>query len=297
MYKIKQIPEDFIVKEIIKLKKRKNGEYSYFKLKKKNWNTIDVVRIIARKLKIPEKDIRYAGLKDKNAVTEQYISVRNIKNIKLKIKDVDIEKVGEGDEPIKLGGLDENYFNITVRDLSEKKVLKPKRMINYFDTQRFSNKNTKIGKALLMRDYKKLCELLELKSKGEIFKFDKKILRFALNSYQSYIFNEAVNEYIKKYKSGTLPMINFDTKFKNKFIENIYTKIMVKEKINKSDFILREMPFLIGESKERKVFVSVKNFKYRYGRDELNNGKIKCLLEFTLPKGSYGTLFVKSLFS
>ncbi len=293
---IKQIPEDFIVEEILELKKKKNGEYSYFKLKKKNWNTMDLVRILAKKLKVSEKDIKYAGLKDKNAVTEQYISIRNTKEIKLRIKDVEIKKIGEGDEPIKLGGLKENHFKVTVRSLTEKKVLKPKRLINYFDTQRFSNKNIKIGRALLKRDFKELCRLLELRNKEEVFKFDRKILRFALNSYQSYIFNQATEEYVKKHKSGTLPLINFDTKFKNKFIEAIYMDIMKKEKIRKEDFIFREMPFLVGESKERKIFVNVKNFRYKYGKDELNKDKIKCILEFTLPKGSYGTLFVKNLF-
>ena len=297
MYKIKQIPEDFIVKEIINLKKKIKGEYSYFRLKKKNWNTMDVVKELSKRLKLPEKNIKYAGLKDKNAVTEQYISIKNFKEIKFKIKDVEIKKIGEGSNPIKLGGLKENYFKITIRNLTAKKILRPKKLINYFDTQRFSNKNIKIGKALLKRDYRELCELLELKNKEEIFRFDRKILRFALNSYQSYIFNKATKEYLKEYKSGTLPLINFDTKFKNKVIESIYTDIMEKERIKKEDFIFREMPFLIGESKERKIFVSVKSFKYKYGKDELNKGKIKCTLEFVLPKGSYGTLFVKNLFS
>lgn len=297
MYKIKEKPEDFVVEEVLKLKKKKGG-YSYFLLKKKNWNTLDVVREIAKKLKVKEDDVKYAGLKDKNAVTEQYISIKNIKNVRFMIKDVKIKKVGEGDEPIKLGFLEGNKFKIIVRNLNKEKKLKINKIENYFDKQRFSTKNIKIGRALLKRDYKTLLRLLELKNKEELFKFDKKILRFSLNSYQSYVFNKALKECLdKKIKINELPLINFDTKFKNKTIEKIYNKILEKDKIKKEDFIFREMPFLVSEGKERNIFSKVNNFKYKYSKDELNKNKLKCTLSFYLNKGSYGTLVVKKLFS
>ena len=37
MYKIKQIPEDFVVKEIKKLKFKDKGSYSYYLLKKRDY--------------------------------------------------------------------------------------------------------------------------------------------------------------------------------------------------------------------------------------------------------------------
>lgn len=299
MYVLKQIPEDFKVKELIKLKKKKNGTYSYFLVKKKDWNAFGIINEIARRLGINSRDVRYAGLKDKRAVTEQYISIKGVKKINFKIKNVEIKKVGEGEQPIRLGGLDGNDFRIVVRDLDEKRILKPGKLVNYFDKQRFSGKNVSMGKALLKRDYQSLCNLLDLKNKDELFNFDQRILRFALNSFQSYIFNKAVKEYLSKTKtkSGSLPLINFDTKFRNKAIEKIYTKLLDEEKIKKENFLFREMPFLVSEGSERKIFVSIKNFKYKYGKDELNKNKLKCTLWFRLPKGSYGTLVVKKLFS
>ena len=39
-------------------------------------------------------------------------------------EDVEIEKMGEGDEPIKIGGLEGNKFIITVRNLEKEKKLK-----------------------------------------------------------------------------------------------------------------------------------------------------------------------------
>ena len=298
MYKIKEKPEDFIVKETIKLNKKKNGEYGYFLLRKKDWNTLDVLKKISKHLKIKENRLGYAGLKDKIAVTEQYISIRGIKNLEFKLKDIEIKKIGEGDEPIKLGGLKGNKFNIIVRNLNNKKKLKITKIENYFDKQRFGNKNIKVGLALLKRDYKKLCGLLKVKNKEEVFRFDRKILRFSLNSYQSYIFNEALEECIKKkIKVKKLPLIHFDTEFKNKIIENIYQKLLKKDKIGRKDFLFREMPFLVSESVDRNTFTKVMDFKYKYGKDELNKRKLKAVLSFYLDKGSYGTLVVKKLFS
>ena len=47
MYKIKQIPEDFQVKELIKLNLKKQGKYKCYLLKKKNYNTLDAINIIS----------------------------------------------------------------------------------------------------------------------------------------------------------------------------------------------------------------------------------------------------------
>jgi tRNA(Glu) U13 pseudouridine synthase TruD len=60
--------------------------------------------------------------------------------------------------------------------------------------------------------------------------------------------------------------------------------------------LIRQFPEISVEGSERDTFVNVKNFKYRYENDELNNGKFKCILEFSLPKGAYGTIVVKELF-
>ena len=77
MYKIKQIPEDFVVKERIKLRFDEKGQYSYFLLKKRNYTTERAVSMVAEKLRVKRKYINYAGNKDKKAVTEQVISVNS----------------------------------------------------------------------------------------------------------------------------------------------------------------------------------------------------------------------------
>ena len=56
MYKLKQVPEDFTVKEIFSPKLCDNGEYVYFTLKKKNYNTLDAIKVVARCLHVEEKN-------------------------------------------------------------------------------------------------------------------------------------------------------------------------------------------------------------------------------------------------
>ena len=80
MYKIKQIPEDFIVNEVIDIKLNPKGSYSYFILKKKDYATPAAIEKIARFLNIPVKKVGYAGAKDRRAVTTQLISIEGLPN-------------------------------------------------------------------------------------------------------------------------------------------------------------------------------------------------------------------------
>ena len=62
MAKIKQVPEDFVVKEITAIKPD-TGDYSYFWLKKRNFTTLDAIFEIAQILRVPKKNFGFAGSK------------------------------------------------------------------------------------------------------------------------------------------------------------------------------------------------------------------------------------------
>ena len=318
MYKIKQIPEDFFVRELIKIDIN-SGNYAYFLLRKKNLTTPDSLELISYKTKINLKNFGYAGNKDKNALTEQYISILNgSKNLEyFKFDSIELKFIGYGKKKINLGGNLGNEFIITVRDL-QKKHNKVNFIINYFDEQRFSRNNVLIGKLLIKRNFKEVCELLNLDSNNPINSLNimnKKTLRFYLHSYQSYLFNEAVFEYLKnkhknhkkvEYSLGEFifvnkkeklkfPLISFDAKFNKK--DRIYLKILKKEGIELKDFLIKQIPWLIEETTYRSVFADVKNFKtLSYEEDELNPGKFKQIIKFILPKGSYATILIKQMF-
>jgi len=71
--KIKEKPEDFIVKEIIDLDKKKEGEtFRYFLMRKRNINTINAIKIIAR---------NYIFQKEKYILQEKKIKIHYQNNI------------------------------------------------------------------------------------------------------------------------------------------------------------------------------------------------------------------------
>ena len=318
MYKIKQKPEDFIVKEITNVKMNKNGEYTYFLLKKKDYNTETAIQKIADYTHKPRKLFGFAGSKDKIAVTEQLCSFKGkLKDFNL--KDLEVKVKGYGDTPISLGDLKGNKFKIIVKDhfgTTQKKDF----IINYFDDQRFSKNNHHIGKAIIKKDFKKASELIKgsgvkrnVKENdyiGFLRETPKKILQLYIHSYQSYLWNLAVDEYIRenhkhteiKYSLGNLaipkkeinnkkiPILGFGTEFQNPKIEEIYDKLMTKENINDRDFIIRAMPDLSSEGGERDLMIEPEEISII--KQEKN---YEC--KFKLQKSSYATMVIKQLFS
>ncbi|UCD96907.1 MAG: tRNA pseudouridine(13) synthase TruD [Candidatus Bathyarchaeota archaeon] len=93
---IKHSPEDFTVEELLldgsrvkstydpPSRSEEKDRYLICLLVKQDWDTITAIHIIARQLGIHEERIQAMGLKDKRAVTAQYISIENIKMIELK---------------------------------------------------------------------------------------------------------------------------------------------------------------------------------------------------------------------
>lgn len=75
MIKIKVNPEDFIVEEVAGLPMQKHGNFCVYRLKKRGWNTVDVLKRISQTFSIPSSDLSYGGKKDKYAITSQYITI------------------------------------------------------------------------------------------------------------------------------------------------------------------------------------------------------------------------------
>src|ERR1700759_1318728 len=73
---IKQRPEDFFVQEVPLYEPSGAGEHVYCEIQKVGLTTFEAVDRIARALKVPSRDIGYAGLKDARAVTRQVLSIR-----------------------------------------------------------------------------------------------------------------------------------------------------------------------------------------------------------------------------
>lgn len=337
MYKLKQLPEDFIVTEISLIEKEKStqGKYLYFWMSKKGKNTIDVVQELAKVLRIKEKQIGFAGSKDKHAVTKQLISFAGVSKVnveKIKINDVSLEFYGSGSKPISLGDLEGNNFEIVIRNLESEKIEKISVVENYFDEQRFSERNVEIGRCLIKKDFakaakliedRKIEEYLERKPKdfvGAIKFLPVRLLRMYVNAYQSYLWNKTVALYLEKngkvlkkvpysqgelvfvsnpddFKDLTIPLIGFGYEtFPYMQVQGIIEEMMAEEQLSYSDFIIKQIPELTLEGELRNVFVEVKDLNIgRKNKDELHPGKKKVKVSFTLPKGSYATMAVRRM--
>ncbi|KYK28742.1 MAG: hypothetical protein AYK19_05455 [Theionarchaea archaeon DG-70-1] len=139
--KIKEKAEDFVVEEVFTVKHSKN-DCVVFTLEKMNWETIGIIKVMARKVGGSQKRFGYAGLKDRRAVTRQKVSVYGVGEEQLEqlaLPRVNIFDIEKGD-CIRLGDHVGNKFDVLVKDAH----LDPERaervncgFPNYFGKQRF----------------------------------------------------------------------------------------------------------------------------------------------------------------
>jgi len=187
-FHFRQNARDFVVDEIPLYEFSGEGEHLVLLMRKKNLASWDAISIIANHLGINAREIGYAGLKDKNALTKQYISV--LKKYEEKLESFEhenikfIEKTYHNNK-IRLGHLKGNRFFVRLKKvtptaaakLSEAlKKIKKEGMPNFFGYQRFGTDgdNYKLGE-----------EILQGKRKER----NVKLKRLYINAYQSHMFN------------------------------------------------------------------------------------------------------------
>ncbi len=72
----KSSPEDFIVREQLDIPFDGQGEHAYLQVRKCGLNTHDILATLESVFKVKSVDVGVSGLKDKNAITDQWFSVR-----------------------------------------------------------------------------------------------------------------------------------------------------------------------------------------------------------------------------
>ena len=72
---LRSVPDDFRVTEILDWPFSSDGEHDYLLIEKTGANTEWVARQLARHAGVPAREVGYAGLKDRHAVTTQWFSV------------------------------------------------------------------------------------------------------------------------------------------------------------------------------------------------------------------------------
>lgn len=167
--RLKESEESFEVIEVLNLKLKEEGRYLVIRVRKKNWDTLNFVRILSNMLHISRKRIEFAGTKDKRALTTQYFSISKpdekiLERLsKLSLKDAEIEVLGFSDKPVRLGELIGNEFRIDVVDAKNierieeiKSELLEKGIPNYFGIQRFGTMRFithEVGLQIIRKNY------------------------------------------------------------------------------------------------------------------------------------------------
>ncbi|WP_457612527.1 tRNA pseudouridine(13) synthase TruD [Methanopyrus sp.] len=144
------------------------GPHTLFYLEKYDWDTMKAVRRIARALKKHHRHFGIAGMKDKQAVTSQRVTVRGVPPAvlaRLRIRDLKVIPMGRARRKLRPGDLWGNRFVITVRGakirrLSEalETVRKLGGVPNYYGLQRFGSRRPVthvVGKYVVLNDWEK----------------------------------------------------------------------------------------------------------------------------------------------
>lgn len=153
-YKIKVRPEDFQVTEIVDLAPAERGTYRLYRLTKAGWNTVDLLRRLARRFGLPYEAFSYGGRKDRHALTTQYITIRDARDLSLEEPAFSLQALGWVDEPMTPEFIRGNEFRITLRAMRSEDIVHLKRNLravsaygvpNYFDDQRFGSYDRERG--------------------------------------------------------------------------------------------------------------------------------------------------------
>ncbi len=147
-------------------------KYTTFNLIKINRDTFEASRQISKALGIPYSSVRYSGLKDKQSISVQQISVKgnHVEKLRnLKIPNIYVRNIHPTKKPLKVGSHLGNNFTVVIRNIELSKNLKmdienllgfinQNGIPNYYGLQRFGyfRPNSHIvGRFLLEGNYEK----------------------------------------------------------------------------------------------------------------------------------------------
>ncbi|MBL4773336.1 MAG: tRNA pseudouridine(13) synthase TruD, partial [Alcanivoracaceae bacterium] len=158
---IRTYPEDFKVTELNEIEFSGEGEHLWLYIEKTNSNTDWVAKQLSNICQVPRRQVGFAGLKDRHAITQQWFSIQLPKiSDPVKIQsalpdEVTILSSQKHSRKIKIGQLDFNQFEIIIRDIKgEKEQIEQNiqniinnGVPNYFGSQRFGHGMGNIQKA------------------------------------------------------------------------------------------------------------------------------------------------------
>jgi tRNA pseudouridine13 synthase len=148
--KLKQQPEDFQVEERTDVVPDPSGrgDFALYRLEKRGWTTPDALGVLRRRWKVDHRRMSYGGLKDRHALTVQYLSILRGPQRNLNQQGIVATYLGQIPRPYSSQDIRANRFQITLRNLTPDKAeqaqialdeVRRQGIPNYFDDQRFGS--------------------------------------------------------------------------------------------------------------------------------------------------------------
>lgn len=147
LMKIKCQPDDFQVDELTDFTPT-GGPFSLFRMTKRSLGTPEAIEVIGRKWNINRPRLSYGGLKDKHAVTTQYVTIDKGPRRDMHEVGVQLDFLGFAPRAFGPHDISGNRFTMVIRDLTEPalegaltaaKEVAQEGLPNYFDDQRFGS--------------------------------------------------------------------------------------------------------------------------------------------------------------
>lgn len=308
-----QNKEDFIVTEE-PIAFTNKGNFIVLKIKKENLGTWDLLEKLAKGLNIYEHELGYAGLKDKNATTTQYISIpkkyskelKKFRHGKITILDTCLHA-----SKLNIGDLKGNSFTINLHNVSKEDVIIIEQrlkeiskigMPNFFGFQRF-------GKDI-KENLAKAKQIIE----GELKIKDAKLEKMLISAYQSDLFNRWLekrialsNEQFGLLKGDVFMQLKDEKLFTPKgitpaILDDFHAQKIVPTGLLCGRNVFRSMAEArVIEEKFDDMTVTQKGLRrvaLVYPKEvnvQYNAKEQQCKLSFFLPKSSYATVLIENI--
>lgn len=308
---------DFVVKEQLGYNMSSDGEFVAVKVRKTDCNTLFVGEQLAKFAGISARNMSYAGLKDRKAVTEQWFSLQMPGQptpdfSQFSLEGVEILDVTRHQRKIRIGSLQGNHFEILLRNAEETDELKVRLDFlakngfpNYFTEQRFGRDGNNLTQALRWAN-------------GEIKVKDRNKRSFYLSAARSEMFNLIVSKRMEldlaqQILVGDVLQLNGSHSWF--VVDESEDLAQLQQRLAQQDVLLTAP--LIGEEEKsavdfeneifaqhqalfalmrqermkaarRPILMQPQNFQWQFEPNGLR-------LQFALPAGSYATALIREL--
>ena len=179
----KQTPDDFVVVELPLVTPTGSGEHQWFRIEKVGRGTQEVVHALARAAGVTAKEVGYAGLKDRDALTVQDFTIHFGDDVTTLPPGMRILERARTSKRLRVGQLAGNEFTVRVRGgdpaVAAERLARMRAigMPNYYGVQCVGGDAPAQGRAILLGG-------------GPRLHFDQ--LKFSLSAYQSLLFNRVL---------------------------------------------------------------------------------------------------------